>query len=418
MDSTSGIRIARCTELGSRSATIIENKSLRLLIDDDGGMISEMSAVMETGASRINAHWLPWFRSSSPKPYSEAEDGPFWKAKLLYHLAGSFPCIPNFGGGHTIDGIDMPPHGWTANLSWEFKKSGNHEGAAWALSAMESPESAMPLSFRKIDAVAPGQNVHYASIAVKNKGKTDIEICAGWHNTLGAPFLSKGARLSACADAWITAPAGSEFDNTTSFAIGAEFKSLMEAPLLKGGKADLSVVPGPLGYTDFAAGRVPAASSLGWSSLVNPGLKMAYACFFTGPAAAGSDDIILRFNDLWMQYSGRLFTPWAPYEGGTDLTYCLGTENSRAAYAQGLEYSRQAKKVLDAPTTVTIPAGKELFLRYGTLFAPYQGDALDGGIEAIEGEKDALLCLAKNGRFSFTADPGFGLLKRIEKAVS
>ena len=418
MNDTGKIKVSRITELGNREATLLESNNLHVVIDDQGGMIPELSASTNNdgnGAPVLNAHWLPWFRSNSGKPYSENETGSFWKANLLYHLAGSFPCLPNFGPGHIIDGISMPPHGWTANLPWKFLKNGFHEGAGWALSALDSPESAMPLSFRKIDALVPGQNVHYISIAVKNNGAADLEICAGWHNTLGAPFLAEGARLSTCAEAWITAPKGSEFDDTSRFVPGAEFPTLKEAPLLKGGKADISIIPGPIGFTDFAAGRVPAGAALGWSSLVNPGLKMAYICFFSGPGAAGQDDIVLRFNDLWMQYGGRRFTPWALYSGGTDISYCLGTENSAAAFAQGLEYSRQAGKVLDAPVTVRIPAGKEKFLRYGALFAPYGEDVLDGGINKLEGEPDALICLAKGGRWSFAADPAFGVLKTLEK---
>ena len=424
MNNPAKTKVIRQKELGNREATVLEHDSLRVVIDDQGGMIPELSALQggegkasDSGAPLLNAHWLPWFRSNSGKPFNEAEDGAFWKAKLLYHLAGNFHCIPNFGGGHTIDGINMPPHGWTANLAWKFRESGFHGETGWALSTMESPEASMPLTFRKIDALVPGQNVHYTSIAVKNPGKADLEITAGWHNTLGAPFLAKGARLSACADAWLTAPKGSEFDTTSRFVFDAEFPNLREAPLSKGGKADISVVPGPIGYTDFAVGRVPVKAPLGWSSLVNPSFKMAYICFFTGGGAAAEDDIIFNFNDLWMQYGGRLFTPWAPYEGGTDLTFCLGTENSVGAYAEGLAYSRKARKILDVPTTVTIPAGKEKVLRYGSLFAPYRENILDEGVSSVEGEADALVCKGKGGHWRFAADPGFGILKALEKKI-
>jgi len=411
-------------ELGNREATVLEHDSFRILVSDQGGMIPELSAIQGDGGEIsgggspwLNAHWLPWFRSNSGKPFDAARDGAFWKVNLLYHLAGNFPCIPNFGGGHTVDGINMPPHGWTANLPWKFRESGDFEGTGWALSTMNSPESSMPLTFRKIDALVPGQNIHYVSMAIKNSGTKDLEITAGWHNTVGAPFLAKGARISACADAWLTAPRGSEFDTTSRFVLDAEFPNLREVPLLKGGKTDVSVVPGPIGYTDFAVGRVPVNARLGWSSLVNPTLKMAYVCFFTGGGAADEDEIILKFNDLWMQYGGRFFTPWAPYEKGTDLTYCLGTENSIAGYAEGLAYSRQAKKLMDVPTTVTIPGGKEMLLRYGTLFTPYGDAVLDEGVSSLEGEANALVCKGKTGHCRFPADTGFGILKALEKKI-
>jgi len=415
MAKSNKVSVKRVVELGGRNASVLEHDGIRVMIDDIGGMIPELSLVR--GKGRLNAHWLPWFRSNSGKPYSEKDDGAFWKANLLYHLAGNFPCIPNFGGGHVVDGIDMPPHGWTANLSWHFCSSGidGETGAPWALSTMESPSAAMPLSFRKIDALIPGQNAHYTSISVKNNGSADLEICAGWHNTLGAPFLAEGCRISGAASAWATAPKGSEFDNTTRLALDAEFPSLAEAPLGAGGKVDISRVPGPVGYTDFAVGRIDSTVSLGWSSVVNPALKAAYLCFFPGPASAAEDDIVFRFNDLWMQYGGRLFTPWASYEGGTDLTYCLGTENSISAYAEGLEYARKIQKLLGAPTTVIIPAGKQKVIRYGTLFAHYEGSVLDNGISSVEAESGIVASGASSGRFRFAADTSFTVLKGLEK---
>jgi hypothetical protein len=375
-------------------------------------MVPEFSSLQGTG--HINAHWTPWFRGNTKKEFNDADHGAFWKGNLLYQIAGNFPCLPNFGPGHIIDGVNMPPHGWTANLKWTFRGNGMDEetGAAWALSTMNSPDRSMPLDFKKIDVIIPEHRVHYTSLSVKNQGDADIEITAAWHNTVGAPFLQPGCRISGAANVWTTPPVGGEFDTTTRLALGAQFDSLGKAPLAQGGKVDISQVPGPIGYTDFAAGAIPAAAPLGWSALVNPVLKMAYVCFFTGPAAAGADDIILRFNDLWMQYGGRPFTPWAPYEGGTDLTYCLGTENSIAAYAYGLEYARRVKQVLGAPVTVTIPARGEKILRYGTLFSSYD-TGIDEGILSVEAEAAALVCSGAGGNSRFKADPSFGILRGI-----
>jgi hypothetical protein len=404
--------VLRIAELGNREATVLEQDSIRVVISDAGGMVPELSSPRQKG--RLNAHWLPWFRGTS-ESYTDSEHGAFWKAKLLYQIAGNFCCVPNFGPGHIVDGVDMPPHGWTANAVWRYVNCGTDRdsGAAWALSVMEGAD--MPLSFKKIDMVIPGHPVHYTSVAVKNRGEQDIEICAGWHNTVGAPFLQTGCRISGAARAWATPPSGGEFDNTTRLVLGAEFSSLEKVPLSGGGAVDLSVVPGPIGFTDFATGAVPLDARLGWSAVVNPVLKMAYICFFTGPAEAASDDIILYFNELWMQYGGRPFTPWALYDGGADLTFCLGTENAVSAYAYGLEYSRQARSVLGSPATVTIPAKGEKTLRYGTLFAPYGGETLDYGVQTVEPGEAALIAAGKNGQaHRFTADPEFTLLRKAE----
>jgi hypothetical protein len=410
--------VIRLAESGEREATVLEHDAVRVMIDDIGGMVPELSHIR--GERRINAHWIPWFRSNSRDEYRDAEHGAFWKAKLFYNMAGNFPCAPNFGPGHIIDGVHMPPNGWTANLTWKFLGSGIDEGsgAAWALSSMESPDPAMPLSFRKIDALLPGEAIHYSSLGIKNRGDRNVEICTGWHNTLGAPFLRADCRISGAAKIWQTPPLGGEFDTTSRLVMGADFPSLEEVPLARGGKIDLSRVPDPVGYADFVTGLIPAYARLGWSALVNPFLKLAYICFFTGPKTAEEDDIILRFNNLRMLYGGRSFTPWAPYEGGTDLTYCLGTENSLAAYTYGLEYSRQVREVMGAPATVLIPAHGEKTLRYGTLFAPYEDTALDEGVVSIEAEEAALVCRGKHESSRFRADPGFKVLRDIQQRYS
>jgi hypothetical protein len=410
--------VLRLTESGERDATVLEHDTIRVMIDDIGGMVPELSHIR--GERRINAHWIPWFRSNSRDEYRDADHGAFWKTKLFYNMAGNFPCVPNIGPGHIVDGVNMPPNGWTANLTWKFLGNGIDEesGAAWALSSMESPDKTMPLFFKKIDALLPGQPVHYTSLEIKNRGDWNIEICTGWHNTLGPPFLQPGCRISGAAKIWQTPPLGGEFDTTSRLVMGADFSSLEEAPLARGGKTDISRVPGPTGHTDFAAGLIPAYARLGWSALVNPNLKLAYVCFFTGPKTAEEDDIILRFNDLWMQYGGRPFTPWAPYEGGTDLTYCLGTGNSTAAYTYGLEYSRRVREVMGAPATVLIPANGKKTLRYGTLFAPYEKTSLDEGIVSLEAEETALVCKGKGETHLFNADPSFKALKEIQQRYS
>ncbi|MDR2096092.1 MAG: hypothetical protein LBP76_11355 [Treponema sp.] len=148
------ISVCRIREAGKRDATVLENGILKVLSDDLGGMIPELSY---TPGGGINAHWLSWFRSNSGEAFSEQAHGSFWKGNLLYNLAGNFPCFPNFGPGHIIDGAAMPPHGRTANLKWTYLHSGfdKEAGSIWALSEMNIAETAFPLSFKKIDLLYP-----------------------------------------------------------------------------------------------------------------------------------------------------------------------------------------------------------------------------------------------------------------------
>jgi hypothetical protein len=407
-------RFERVVESGGRAASVLESGLLRLVIDDFGGMVPEFSVLQDKRAN--NAHWSPHFRSNSGEPYSDAKHGGFWKGSLLYNIAGNFPCIPNFGPGQIMEDGNMPPHGWTANKEWRFEKFGTDEetGAIWARSTMRERGCGMDLAFSKIDMIIPGHPVHYTSIKVKNMNDSPAEICAAWHNTVGSPFLQAGCRISASASSWLTPPRGGEFDSTTRLALGAEFVSLTKAPLAAGGRIDISKVPGLIGWTDFAAGVVPVKNTLNWLSLVNSVEKLVYMNFFTGPAAAAEDDIILYFHDLWMQYGGRPFTPWAAYDGGTDNEFCLGMENSVSAFGYGLEYAKMVKKLSGSPTTCTIPARGSKTLRYGTLFAPYENNTLDDGIVAVEAEEGSLNCI-KSGKWSFTCDPTFKVLKTLEK---
>jgi hypothetical protein len=411
------VQAIRVRESGGREASVLQNGLLKVMIDDLGGMIPELSQRRDKGF--LNAHWIPEFRNNSGLPYDEKKSDVFWKVKLLSNITGNFPCSPNFGSPETADGIEHPAHGWAANEVWRFEKSGidPESGAVWALSTLESPEPRLSVSYRKIDALVPGEPVHYTSLEIENSGKTDLEICLGWHNTVGSPFLQAGCRIAASAERFSTPGAGSEFDPTGRLAIGAEFHSLAKAPLRSGGTCDLTTVPGLIGYTDFISGPVPGDAALGWSAVVNPVLKMVYSCFFPGPAGVSGGELSLSFNDFWMQYGGRSFTPWAAYEGGTDRTFCLGTENVTAAFGDGLARSRERKELMGAPTTARIPAGGKRILRYGTLFASYEGDVLDAGIFKVDTGERALIFESGLGRGRIQADPGFEGLKALERVI-
>jgi hypothetical protein len=407
-------QVKRVLDIGKRNATFLENESNRVLIDDQGGIVPEFSA--RSGNGWLNAHWQAWFRVNSGEKYKEEKHKSFWSNAIMYNLAGNFFCCPNFCGPPEIDGVKLPPHGWTANLKWQYKKSGVDEetGAAWALSSLKSPDNRIPLSFIKTDLILPGHPVHYSSLTVKNSGNKDIEINAAWHNNVGAPFLQAGCIYSASAEKWGTIPKGQEYDTSTRLALGVEFDSLKKAPLKNGGTEDISLIPPPIGYTDYVAGAIPTTCKVGWSALVNPIIKYTYMCFFPGPAVTTEDDITLWFNAMWMQYGGRPFPPYAPYEGGTDVTYCLGTENVTAAYGGGLEYSRKKKKVLGVPTVISIPGKGKKTLRYATLFVPYIGDVLDEGILSLEFEKDKLIARGKGKKSCIIrADSSFAVLKKI-----
>ncbi len=401
-----------------RQATILSNESLRTVLEDRGGMVIEMSNMSELGG-RVNAHPLYAFRGREAS-LSNDRNGDFWNgSNLLYFLGGNFFCFPNFGPDHVVDSVAHEAHGWTANEIWSVVKYGTDAeiGANWLLSSMRSPDPSYPFEAWKIDLVLPGHPVLYSSVTVRNPGKTPLIANAAWHNTVGSPFLEAGCVIDLCAESFMTVPEGSEFDRTGRLAFGKEFDDLEKVPLRKEGTCDISEVPGMIGYTDFITGKVPETARLGWSSVINPRLKMVYFSFFPGPAAVEPNEVPLRFNNLWMQYGGRPFTPWALYEGGTDQTFCLGVENSIGHFANGLGRAISEPSLLESPTTVTIPPGESRVQRYGTAFTSYENGKISSGIQSVEQVVEGLVLKRGKAWAFIESDSTFHFLKQMEEKL-
>ena len=408
--------VKKMSAFGSPSVSL-ENNQVKAVVDALGGMMPEFSR--QHAGTEINAHWLPDFRGDSDKPYDATEHAAFWKGKLLYTIAGDFPCSPNFGGPCCVDGVELPAHGWTATEEWSLKEHGVNAEAeiAFARFTLQSPAAGMPLTWDKCDMLLEDQAAFYSVMRIKNSGSEPIAINLTRHNTIGAPFLAEGCKISLCADRFQTALAGTEFDQTGRLRQGAEFSDLSQAPLRAGGTVDLTVVPGMIGATDFVTGAIPAHLSLGWSCVVNPVLGMAYLCFFPGEHLLPEGEVALTFNDLWLQYGGRRFTPWAPNEGGADRTFCLGTENGVGAYANGLAYSRQHPEILGRPTLVTIPAGGERKLCYGTALVTLSPELLLEGVKSIEAEDGYLVLKGIQAVQKIPMDARFSRVRAFESAA-
>ena len=396
-----------------RTAVALTNGEVRAVVDAEGGMMPEFGLLRGRGI--LNAHWLPDFRGDLGAPWSDERCSAYWKARLLFLIAGDFPCSPSFGAGCTVDGVALPPHGWTANETWALEGAGvdAEAGAAWARFGLASPTEAMPIAYRKHDLVLGGQAAYYTVMRVRNEGRDPVAIQLGRHNTLGAPFLQAGCTISVCADRFQTPPAPTEFDGTGCLAQGVEFDSLAAAPLRAGGTADLRTVPGPVGWTDFVAGAVPSGARLGWSCVVNPVLGLAYVCFFPGPVGLPEGEIALGFNLLWMQYGGRDFAPWAHHDGGPDRTFCLGTENAVSGFANGLAWGRAHPRVLGVPTTVDVPAGGERTLFYGTALVRLEPALLREGVRAVEAEPGAMVLRGERAAQRVPMAADFEAVRRV-----
>jgi len=396
-----------------RPSIRLSNGLVRATVDLASCVIPELG--VELDGRLLNAHWVPAFRDPSGTPWSSELHAEFWKSRLLYSIAGDFVCSPNFGPDCAVDGTELPAHGWTANAEWRHLGHGadRAKGIAYADFALDSPSPGMPLRWVRRDFVAAGQSALFTSLSVSNRGRVPLSINLAHHNTVGAPFLEPGCKISLSARHYMTAPSGTEFDETGRLAQGAEFDSLERAPLRGGGSADISLVPGMIGATDFVTGALPREARLGWSCVLNPRRALAYLCLFPGSAGLPEDEVALSFNDLWMQYGGRPFTPWAEREGGPDRTFCLGTENAVGAFANGLAYSRSHPELLGRPTLVRIPAGGERRLHYATALLTVGPDIVREGVERVETEGGALRLAGRKAAQSLPVSADFELSRRL-----
>ncbi|MBF9017630.1 MULTISPECIES: hypothetical protein [unclassified Oceanispirochaeta] len=382
---------------GNRDSVILGHDTLQVVIDAEKSMVPELNTRFRDGW--INAHWQPWFRANSGLPWNNNDHSPFWKVPLLYDIAGNFPCVPNFGPGHQLDEYDLPPHGFTAFETWEQDEPISLPDSRGYSSISTLKEGSHPFHYKKTDMILNGQNIHYTDLEITNTGSKEEPYNCGWHNTVGPPFLESGCIIDNNADKFKVVPEGGEFDATGRLAFGAETDSLEAVPLKSGGTANLRIVPGIIGYSDFITAAVPDNCELGWSSVVNPRLKLVYLSFFTGPAAISKNEIPLYFYDLWMNYGGRSYTPWAAHDGLSDQTFCLGSENSTGYYANGLKESIENDTLLGHPTHLMLPPGETRTLHYGTLFQEYSEGVLDEGISSVTCGENELILTGYNGKY-------------------
>jgi hypothetical protein len=381
-------------EAGQRDAVFMSNDKIRVIIDANKGMVPELSTAYKDGW--INSHWQPWFRANSGQPWNEDDHAQFWKVPLLYDIAGNFPCVPNFGPDNKVGSYKLPPHGYTAFAEWQQEKPQINAESIALTSTLNEGEH--PFRYKKVDLLLKNQNILYTRLDVQNTGTKSETYNCGWHNTVGAPFLESDCLIDNNAERFSVPPAGTEFDRTGRLAFGEETDSLTSVPLRTGGTVNLRRVPGINGYTDFITGAVPPSCKLAWCSIVNPRLKLLYLSFFKGPAAASKDEIQLYFYDLWMNYGGRPYTPWAAQDDLTDQTFCLGAENATGYYANGLNQSIENPELLGNPTILPLAGGDKKSLFYATLFQEYTENILDKGVKSVHGEKGKLIIDGYSGQ--------------------
>lgn len=408
------IEAKRSWDVGDRESVVLGDDDFTVMVNADKGMVPELA--VRTGHRWVNAHWNPWFRATVGEPWDESRHAERWKVPLLYDMAGNFPCTPNFGPPQRVGDHDLPAHGVTASETWLVGDPRADDRRAMVESHLSSPIH--PLTYRKWDLVIAGQPIHYVRLDVTNPTDESLPYQIGWHNTVGPPFLESGCLIDNDATAFAVPPRGTEFDDTGRLAFGAECESLERVPTRRGGVVNLREVVGPVGYADLISGAVPLGGELGWSSVVNPRLGLVYLCFFPGPGTGMAETIDLNFYDLWLNYGGRHFMPWAAADDRKDRSFCLGTESATGYFANGLADGLEHPNLLGRPSYLSAAPKSTASLHYATAFFAYDDGALDAGVERIERTTEGIALVGKGGKSArLPADSGFEQLSRIDDSV-
>ncbi len=396
-----------------RNATLLTNDLVRVVIEDQGGMVLELSNTSAQGGL-VNAHALPWFRGTGMSVHYD-DNHEFWQDNsLLYQRAGSYFCFPNFGAPCVVDGYEHDRDGFAANGYWMVERYGTDTqfGAAWLLSTISCRDSQHSWTIRKVDMLLPKHPVLYTSCTITNNESTPMVANVAWRNFLGSPFLESGCVLNSSANSWI---ASSLNDNGVASRIlpGTPFDTLGSSPMADGLFADLNTVPGMVGATDFLAGSQAQESKLGWSTVINPRLQMLYCTFFPGPAAQEPTDLPLTDIHLLCDYGGRAMPPWSLYPGGTSQVFSLGCGAGTSYLDKGLSQSLSVTEAPLGPTCISLGAGQSKSVMYASAFAPFENPRIGSNIYSVEQVVEGLVFKRTRSYAFIEADSTFHALRTL-----
>lgn len=396
----------------SRNATVLNNDLIRVVIEDQGGMVLELSSLTPQGG-RLNAHLIPHYRGTRTSVFSD-ENSEFWKNDpYLYQKAGSYFSFPNFGSAYETEQGQQEQSGFTSSSYWMVERYGTDPqfGGAWLMSSVRNRKAKWQV--RKIDMLLPNHPVHYTACIITNTNTEDLIANTTWNNELGSPFLESGCVLNASAQLWGSSPVGQLGSVSSRLAPQAQFDDWKKAPSKEGGLVDLTEVPPPIGKTDFISGLVPRTANLGWASVINPRQQMVYFTFFPGPAAVGEDEIPINFNNFLFDFGGRNETPWSFYPGGMSQQYSLNCGSGTNQMYAGLKAAQVGDTLLGSETTVIIKPGETKTLYYATAFTTYDNNRIGGNFYTVEQVVEGLVLKRTKSYAFIPADTTFHSLKTL-----
>ncbi len=249
---------------------------------------------------------------------------------LLKNLRGDFLCLP-FGPQE-----NAPPHGETANNTWELvSRDQNH-----IILAIDATD--ISARVEKTVSIRPGETALYISHTITG---LEGDWSHGTHPILDLSEMPEGAarlsvspfRWASVYPEWFSNPADGA---NQALKIGALFTDLTEVPLAEEGSTDLTRYPARPGTDDLVmmvSEEATAAQPFAWAAVVMDG----YVWFsLKNPADFPA-------TMFWLSNGGRSAAPW-----NSRHTARLGVEDICSHFCDSVDISRKdLLRNLAIPTT-------------------------------------------------------------------
>ncbi len=370
--------IRRLKLFNSRNAAMLTNDLVQLIIEDQGGMVLEFSTKIAQGG-RINPHAIPSYRGTGSSVYSD-ENSEFWQNNpTLYQQAGSYIVFPQ-----------EDEHS-TAASYWMVEQYGTDPefGGVWLTSRMRNRLKGWQV--RKLDLLLPNQPVHYTAYYFTNNSPEPLDAIIQSRTLLGSPFLEQGCVVNTNAESFESFP----IPNTKSRIPEGHFNDWRKVQTKESGVIDFTEIPLPTNTVDFIKATVNTKNSLGYTSMINPRMQMAYLTFFP-TAPTEEDELVFNHTSFLYQFSGFDQTPYALYAGGLDQNYTveLGEE---------------------LQTTIEPHQTKMLF--HARAFAPYDNARLGGNFHILEQIPDGIMLKRTKTTAIIPADSSFSAIRALAKRL-
>ncbi|MDP3069305.1 MAG: hypothetical protein Q8N18_03405 [Opitutaceae bacterium] len=298
---------------------------------------------------------------------------------LLHALRGDFFCAPFGGNGTPWRGERHPPHGETANATWQ-------------LSAIERAPKRVTLHAGLDLTVRAGHVGKHLTLVDGHTAVYQRHVMAGMrgpmsvghHAMLKFPDTEGSGVVST--SRFVRAqvlPVPFELPENKGYQAlkaGARFRSLDRVPLLAGGTTDVSVYPARRGFDDLVMLTADPKLDFAWNAVTFPGERYAYFAL--------RDPRVLRHTILWISNGGRHYAPWNGRH-----TAVMGLEDTTSYFHLGLAESAKPNALSRAghSTTLTLHRKRPTVVSYilGVAAIPAGFDrvkdirAVKGGIELV-----------------------------------